>query len=703
MGIELPAELADIAQRTGAQWPEADEDAMLRQSGAWRDAASELGSLAGDADSSASGALDAMVGAAGDAARSHWSGFVDPDRGKLTTAVKGATQAADRLEHAAGQIAEAKVEIVRQLTHAARNEGAAQAAADGGHPSALLGLPNLLGAVSTNLASVNESLVGAVADTARGLDPSEVVNPNPHSNGGRHGLVGAVTGLGAEAVAASAEVVDGVPAEVASGRDVARSLAGTVEDTAAEAPPAVDSGPGPQWRAVPPALEDVASNAPTPPSGLPGAHASGSFAEAETPRSGIPLPPGPGPGGQPSGWLPSHGQTTLAGYADAPLPPAAAQPAPAAAPPLPGAGPAGAAFGAAVGGGGHAAGGAAGSPPQGQGGGAAAPGAPGAPAGRGGERGSARGFGGLGGIGDGQQPPNRPEPRQAPPPAQQAPHRPEPRQAPPPAQQQPQPQPALGTQRQDRQTVVALFLVHMFPIGHLPKARSEPARQLPPPPTEADFAAGLRFEPHDHPDSDVITGDAALAGAASGPPAPSEAEGLAGDHPAVAELCAGYDPLAEMNERDWDRRYLVKPDESAPEFAWPPGELYPEGGCQDGEPVTLPVGTVIDRFGGPAGRVFAKDGTAYRKRSLPPTHLDAGYHRYRVLRELPMWRAVSAGWFGQTGGGVRLRAVYPAADLVALGYLEDVTAQTSGASGENAVKAESGVQEPGTTSTGGVA
>lgn len=691
MGIELPAELADIAQRTGARWPEADEDAMLRQAGAWRDAASELGSLAGDADSSASGALDAMVGAAGDAARSHWSGFVDPDRGKLTSAVKGATQAADRLEHAAGQIAEAKVEIVRQLTHAARNEGAAQAAADGGHPSALLGLPNLLGAVSTNLASVNDSLVGAVGDTARGLDPSEVVNPNPHSNGGRHGLVGAVTGLGADAAAAGAEVVEGVPAEVSSGRDVVGSLTGTVEDTAGEAPPSVDSGAGPAWRAVPPALEDVASNAPTPPSGLPGAHASGSFAEAETPRSGVPLPPGPGPAAQPPGWLPSHGQTTLAGYADAPLPPAAAQPAPApaAAPPLPGAGPAGAAFGAAVGGGGHAAGGAAGGPPQGQGGGAAAPGAPGAPAGRGGERGSARGIGGMGGMGGFGG-------------GQEAPQRPEPRQAPPPAQQQPQPQPALGTQRQDRQTVVALFLVHMFPIGHLPKARSEPARQLPPPPAESDFAAGLRFEPHDHPDSDVITADAALPGAVSRPPAPSEAEGLAADHRVVAELCAGYDPLAEMNERDWDRRYLVKPDESAPEFAWPPGELYPEGGCQDGEPVMLAVGTVIDRFGGAAGRVFAEDGTAYRKRSLPPTHLDARYHRYRVLRELPMWRAVSAGWFGQPGSGVRLRAVYPAGDLVALGYLEDVTAQLSASNRENAVNADSGEQESETTSAGGV-
>jgi hypothetical protein len=44
-----------------------------------------------------------------------------------------------------------------------------------------------------------------------------------------------------------------------------------------------------------------------------------------------------------------------------------------------------------------------------------------------------------------------------------------------------------------------------------------------------------------------------------------------------------------------------------------------------------------------------------------------------VLRALPVWRATSAPWFGQPGGGVRYRAGYPAADLVAMGYLAEIT------------------------------
>ncbi|MGH3432680.1 MAG: hypothetical protein ACRDQB_07575, partial [Thermocrispum sp.] len=96
MGIELPAELTGIAERTGAQWPEADEDAMQEQAVAWRDAAKGLRTLATDADTSAAGALEGMVGDAGDQARRAWSGFVDADSGSLTTAARGADQAADR-------------------------------------------------------------------------------------------------------------------------------------------------------------------------------------------------------------------------------------------------------------------------------------------------------------------------------------------------------------------------------------------------------------------------------------------------------------------------------------------------------------------------------------------------------------------------------------------------------------------------------
>ena len=109
------------------------------------------------------------------------------------------------------------------------------------------------------------------------------------------------------------------------------------------------------------------------------------------------------------------------------------------------------------------------------------------------------------------------------------------------------------------------------------------------------------------------------------------------------------------------------------EFAWPPGESYPEGGSAAGEPEILGVGTVIDRFGSPRGRVFSAEGTSFARRSLPPDYLDAGYRKYRVLKDLPVWRSVSAPWFGQPGGGERYRATHSAIELVALGYLEDVT------------------------------
>ncbi|HEX3778257.1 MAG TPA: TNT domain-containing protein [Pseudonocardiaceae bacterium] len=216
---------------------------------------------------------------------------------------------------------------------------------------------------------------------------------------------------------------------------------------------------------------------------------------------------------------------------------------------------------------------------------------------------------------------------------------------------------------------VALFLVYMFPIGHLPVATSRPARQLPVPRTEDDFVAGSRFEPHDHPDSSVFD-TITIGGDVDG-----LTDGLDADDQQVQQLSTGYDPLGEDSERDWDRRFLVRSaaDGLAAEFAWPPGQTFPEGGCDHGEAVVLAPGTVLDRFGDNEGRVFSADGTAFAARSLPPDRLTTGYHRYEVLRELPMWWALSTGWFGQSGGGVRYRAVYPAADLVALGFLREIT------------------------------
>jgi hypothetical protein len=220
----------------------------------------------------------------------------------------------------------------------------------------------------------------------------------------------------------------------------------------------------------------------------------------------------------------------------------------------------------------------------------------------------------------------------------------------------------------------------MFAIGLLPVAVDRPAR-LPPRPGAETGGSGaedsfvLCFPPHDHPRSGSVDTNAALESLRAGGrhPAPPPAEVL----PAPpATLTEGYDPLGGASEAEWDRRYLVRPGQ-APEYCWPPAGRHPEGGEESGEPVLLAEGTLLDRFGTALGRVFAPDGTAFAERSLPPTALAAGYRRYRVLRELPVWRALSAPWFGQPGGGVRYRAVYSAAELVTLGHLADITFEES--------------------------
>jgi hypothetical protein len=217
-----------------------------------------------------------------------------------------------------------------------------------------------------------------------------------------------------------------------------------------------------------------------------------------------------------------------------------------------------------------------------------------------------------------------------------------------------------------------LFWVHMFPMGHMPVVSDRPARQLPPPPEELDYAPGLRFEPGDHPRHHLIRATMSE---------PTEAPGLPADDPQVEALAEGYDPLGGQHERDWDRRFLVRLGSLTPhgissegkEYAWPPGESYPEGGSAPGDPELLAEGTLIDRFGSPGGRVFCSDGTPFARRSLPPDALYAGYHRYRVERPLPVHRTISAPWFGQPGGGERYRTTYTAEELVVFGYLTDLT------------------------------
>lgn len=701
MGIELPAELADVAAQTGVQWPAADEDKMRETARVWRDTGQKINTLISEADGAARAALNTTEGESADAARKHWGTYVQPDTGELTSMARGCTKAADQLDHAATQVADAKLAIVRNLIPLAKNKDVAEHAAAAGHPTALLGLDAAVKGTAANVANVHSTLVGAVQPaTGMTMDAVQpIVNPNPgtHGSGLLPGLTQPVAGTLAPVADLAQPLVAGdhgqgvLPGVVQPVADLAQPggqgqgvlpavvqpvadvVPGLVQPVADVAQPVVGSvaesgGPGQQPGILPGVVDTVM--------GGPGGH-SGVVPGIADPAGGAVGGghggmPGPGPDVIQPGTLPAFpgGPEPVTGPipvqerphvlpVDAPTPPAGIQrpdhgvqaasaaavldappPVQQAPPPPPVNQPL-----AQPGGGGQFVGGGPAAPPPA----AAPPPVAAQPV-------------------PGQQPTAGPPVQRAAAPAVMPAELS--RQAPAAAVAAVQTfQPDAGDKHQQRDTVLAIWLVRMFPIGHMPVAVDRPSRQLPPPSPEFDYAAGMRFEPHDHPESGLVDDAEALAWALEGGDAVESGAALEND------LADGHDPLAGQNERDWDRRFVVRAgsgrDTLDTEYAWPPAELFPEGATAPGEPEILEPGTVIDRFGTPEGRVFAAADTSFAQRSLPPSHAHADYRRYRVLKPLPVWRGISAAWFGQTGGGPRYRTVHPALDLIALGYLAE--------------------------------
>ncbi|MBK0870703.1 glycohydrolase toxin TNT-related protein [Saccharopolyspora sp. HNM0986] len=236
--------------------------------------------------------------------------------------------------------------------------------------------------------------------------------------------------------------------------------------------------------------------------------------------------------------------------------------------------------------------------------------------------------------------------------------------APYPPNRPPYPQPPRAEQaaapghRQGEHKETVAFMLHQFPIGHLPVAQTNASRQLP------DPGAARRFGPLDHPRSELVGDRDALARVRSGKLPPPDARGAASR---PEDFTADHEPLAELSEHAWDREYRS----TGSDYRWPPDE-FPEGCTEAGEPIVLDPDTVLDELGDGEGRVAAPEGTAFTERSLPPEYLELPYHRYRVLHPLPVWRAVTAPWFGARGGGVRYRTTHPLAELVALGLLAEL-------------------------------
>ncbi|WHT20347.1 glycohydrolase toxin TNT-related protein [Crossiella sp. CA-258035] len=724
MGIELPPELAQIATALNVRWPQADEDKMREAAKAWRTAGDGVTRLSTETDAVAQHALTGAKGRAADGARRQWNGFVAADHGRMPLTAKGCLEAAQRLEHAAGQIEATKSKIVAELVKLAKQDDVAQLLAQEGGREALASRSSLAAGVLANLTQLTDALETAVRSTS-GVSMDNDVHP--------------VTGPGAvdPSTGYPIDPATGMPMDPKTGRlidpDTGNLVGqagnymrdpqtGQLIDLRTNQP--VDAGTLPQYDPVtgepiggagspsgaPPPAAAPGTQPPLPPDPrqpeLPvraGDHEQPSFGPQPgkgapppyydpSPQTGPielprqqPAPPPPvyydptptppmrqGPGPNEVRLSFAGAPEPVAGPPAAPPPVAPPPVAPAAPPPsfqqfgpgqpgTPFAPPPAAPPPAA--------------PPVAAPGHAAAA-APHAPAGAGAAAGGAAGVapvpvhGGRGGVGmDAGFGPNK-DWRGVRPGAGYLEMAPgvapvvEPDRPVAPAKL------SLPARKDDE---LALFLVHLFPLGHMPRPTNRPARQLPRPRAELDYAAGLRFPPHDHPRSELITGYPV----AQVPRTP----GLAPDHPAVLALVPAYDPLGGQHEREWDRRFLARPatEDRAAEYAWPPAELCPEGGVDpDGaEPIVLSVGSMLDRFGPRDGRVFAVDGTPFAERGLPPELIGHGYHRFRVARELPVWRTVAAPWFGQAGGGIRFRTTHAAAELVALGFLVEVGEDTN--------------------------
>ncbi|PRW62454.1 WXG100-like domain-containing protein, partial [Actinopolyspora mortivallis] len=247
LGIELPAELREVAERTGTHWPEADEDAMREAARAWRAAAESLAALARASDASAQRALAAFEGEASRAARREWDGFVDPDSGRLPVCVRECTAAADRLEHAAGQVGAAKVRIVRELVALAKHLDVAENTTAG--PVAEAEVRALTDATATNVAELNHTLVRAV-DREGGVTVEAVDSPLS----GRAGAEGGVPDPGVpEAVRGDLEAPSSAGADHPAGAAAVRTVG-----EAAGSPPEVPSpeSPAEETGVQPPLVRD---------------------------------------------------------------------------------------------------------------------------------------------------------------------------------------------------------------------------------------------------------------------------------------------------------------------------------------------------------------------------------------------------------------------------------------------------------------
>ncbi|MDO3399725.1 TNT domain-containing protein [Mycolicibacterium neoaurum] len=197
-----------------------------------------------------------------------------------------------------------------------------------------------------------------------------------------------------------------------------------------------------------------------------------------------------------------------------------------------------------------------------------------------------------------------------------------------------------------------------------------------------DYDSDGRTIPTDdlaHPDAGLLD-QGLLDDAASKPDRVADAlsPGAPSTHPEVQSMVSdSYDPHGGLPETDWNREYWpsgARDMHGNPVLVWPDSQAHPQGfiSPEDRTASVLKPGDTFDRFGPGFGQFGSPVGTEFSARGLPPNSLDAGYHRYEVVRPIPIWEGPIAPAMGQPGGGLQYYFPRSIVDLVNAGYLREV-------------------------------
>ena len=129
-----------------------------------------------------------------------------------------------------------------------------------------------------------------------------------------------------------------------------------------------------------------------------------------------------------------------------------------------------------------------------------------------------------------------------------------------------------------------------------------------------------------------------------------------------ANLCA-----FALNTNKWLE--LPGLNKNLPAPYWPPNR----GALGEVWSITLPVGTLVDRYGYPGGIFVSPVGTPYPMRALPPGSNQKPYIIYRVLKPINNVAACKVmPWFGEIELGTQYELPKSVKSHIESGHLEEV-------------------------------